>query len=53
MIGGNIKLYLEQASFLQDVIELIAFSYGKGYVVTGGELFRTTEQQQIYIDTGK
>lgn len=47
------KLYLEQASFLQDVIKLIMYAYQEGFIVTGGELQRTPEQQQIYVDSGK
>lgn len=43
----------EQASFLLDVCKLIQFATDRGYVVTGGELYRTTEQQQIYVKTGR
>jgi len=46
-------LVTEQALFLLDVCKLIEFATSKGYTVTGGELFRTPEQQKIYVDTGK
>lgn len=43
----------EQDAFLQDVAQLILFCKSEGILVTGGELFRTTEQQQIYVKTGR
>ncbi len=43
----------EQFEFLLDVSKLIIFSSENGFVLTGGELWRTTEQQQIYFDSGK
>lgn len=43
----------EQAAFLLDVTRLIQFATKAGFMVTGGELFRTTEQQQIYMKTGR
>ena len=43
----------EQFTFLQDVAKLIQFCVAEGIVVTGGELHRTTEQQQIYVQTGR
>lgn len=43
----------EQAAFLLDVCKLIHFSTEQGYVVTGGELARTIEQQRIYFQTGR
>ena len=43
----------EQDAFLQDVAQLILFCKSEGIAVTGGELFRTPEQQQIYIKTGR
>ena len=43
----------EQSTFLLDVCKLIQFSTESGYVVTGGELYRTIEQQQIYVKTGR
>lgn len=43
----------EQAAFLKDVILLLQKADKLGFVVTGGELFRTPEQQQIYVKTGR
>ncbi len=43
----------EQAAFLLDVCKLIEYAAKQGYKVTGGELFRSIEQQQIYLKTGR
>ena len=43
----------EQDAFLQDVAQLILFCKSEGILVTGGELYRTAEQQQIYVKTGR
>lgn len=43
----------EQWLFLQDVAKLIDYVKSKGWKLTGGELFRTAEQQKIYFDSGK
>jgi hypothetical protein len=43
----------EQAAFLLDVCRLINKATELGLVVTAGELFRTAEQQQIYVKTGR
>jgi hypothetical protein len=43
----------EQAAFLLDITRLIQFATKAGFMVTGGELYRTPEQQQIYIKTGR
>lgn len=43
----------EQAAFLLDVTRLIQFATKAGFMVTGGELYRTPEQQQIYMKTGR
>ena len=45
----------EQNAFLLDVAKLIEYIYNRdsGVLVTGGELFRTQEQQQIYLSEGK
>ena len=43
----------EQFSFLKDVAKLIEYADSIGMVLTGGELFRTKEQQEIYVKTGK
>lgn len=43
----------EQAAFLLDLAKLIEYATAQGFVVTGGELYRTPEQQQIYVKTGR
>lgn len=43
----------EQAAFLLDVCRLINKATELGFVVTAGELYRTPEQQQIYVKTGR
>lgn len=43
----------EQAAFLLDVCKLIQFATERGYVVTGGELARPVEMQEIYVKTGR
>ena len=43
----------EQAAFLLDACKLIQKATELGFVVTGGELFRTAEQQEIYMKTGR
>ena len=47
------SLVPEQAAFLLDVCKLIEYATEQGWVVTGGELFRTAEQQEIYLRTGR
>jgi hypothetical protein len=47
------SLVPEQAAFLLDACKLIQFATAQGFVVTGGELYRTQEQQQLYFNTGK
>lgn len=47
------SLIEEQRTFLMDVAKLIIFCHEQGWVVTGGELFRSPEQQRIYVDTGR
>lgn len=47
------SLVTEQAMFLTDACHLIRYATSLGFTVTGGELFRTTEQQQIYVKTGR
>ena len=47
------SLVTEQAAFLKDMILLLEKAYELGFVVTAGELFRTVEQQQIYVKTGR
>ena len=43
----------EQAAFLLDVAKLINYATEQGWTVTGGELHRTPEQQDIYVKTGR
>lgn len=47
------SLVAEQAAFLLDVAKLINKATEMGFVVTGGELFRTPEQQQIHVRAGR
>jgi hypothetical protein len=49
------NLSAEQNAFLLDVAKLINFidNSDESVVVTGGELYRTLEQQQIYFKEGK
>ena len=47
------KKVLEQHEFLKDMAKLIYFADQQGIVLTGGELYRTKEQQSIYVNTGK
>lgn len=47
------KLVDEQNDFLMDVASLILKADEMGYKVTAGELFRTPEQQKIYVETGR
>lgn len=43
----------EQAEFMKDVAKLINFCFEQGWAITGGELYRTPEQQEIYLKTGR
>lgn len=43
----------KQWLFLKDVAKLIIKAEQLGYKVTGGELYRTPEQQQIYVKSGR
>lgn len=43
----------EQAAFLLDVGRLVQKAAELGFVVTAGELYRTPEQQEIYVKTGR
>lgn len=47
------SLVQEQAAFLLDAGKLVAYATEQGFVVTGGELWRTPEQQQVYVKTGR
>ena len=43
----------EQAAFLEDVVLLLAFCKARGLVVTAGEMYRTPEQQALYVKSGR
>ena len=47
------KLSEKQSIFLLNAAKLIIWVSEQGQYVTGGELLRTKEQQQIYVDSGK
>jgi len=47
------SLVPEQAKFLLDICKLIQYATSIGFIVTGGELYRTLEQQEIYLKAGK
>jgi len=42
----------KQVTFLLNVSKLIQWASNNGYQLTGGELYRTEEQQKIYLKTG-
>lgn len=43
----------EQNIFSRDLVKLLTFLFEHGYEVSIGEVFRTPEQQKIYVDTGR
>lgn len=47
------SLNAEQAAFLLDFCDLIQFATQQGFTVTGGELQRPVEMQEIYVRTGR
>lgn len=47
------KLVEHQAAFLMDLVKLLEVATASGFLVTGGELYRTAEQQEIYVKQGK
>ena len=47
------SLVEHQAAFLLDMGRLVQKATELGFVVTGGELARTPEQQAIYVKTGR
>jgi len=47
------SLSTEQAAFLLDACKLVQYATEQGFMVTGGELSRTPEQQAIYFKTGR
>lgn len=46
-------LVAAQAKFLADAARLILWCQERGWVVTGGELHRTVEQQQAHVRAGR
>jgi predicted chitinase len=46
-------LIREQSTFLLHVAELVHKSYEMGFQVSGGELFRTSEQQALHVRNGR
>lgn len=47
------SLVTEQAAFLLDMCKLIQYATEQGFTLTAGELYRTPEQQEIYLKTGR
>lgn len=47
------SLVTEQAAFLLDACRLIQYANDLGFVVTGGELARTPEQQALHVKAGR
>ena len=47
------SLMQEQAAFLLDMCKLVQFATQQGFTVTAGEMYRTPEQQQMYVKTGR
>lgn len=47
------SMVAKQAEFLLDMCKLIQYATHNDFVVTAGEAFRTLEQQQIYLKTGR
>lgn len=43
----------EQIQFTQDVATLIQYAHSHGVLLTFGEAYRTQEQQEIYVKSGK
>lgn len=42
-----------QSEFLKDLSKLINYAFENGFELTGGELYRSPEQQSIYVKTGR
>lgn len=47
------SLVNKQWEFLKNVAKLIQFAEKKGYKLTGGELYRSADQQKIYLQNGQ
>ena len=53
MSGTKLSLVEHQCLFLLDVGKLLNYAANLGIMLTGGELYRTKEQQDIYVKQGK
>lgn len=51
-MDGLVSLVQIQSQFLRHVADLITKAHGLGFMVTGGELYRTKDQQQLYFMRG-
>jgi predicted chitinase len=51
-VGPPMSLVRQQAAFLGHVRDLLGKAGELGFLVTGGELFRTKEQQALYVQNG-
>jgi hypothetical protein len=47
------SMVAEQSAFAHDVAELLKKAWELGFVITFGEAYRTQEQQDIYLKTGR
>lgn len=47
------SLVATQAEFLLDACKLVQYATAAGFTVTGGELWRPIEMQQLYLKTGR
>ncbi|MCL6269329.1 M15 family metallopeptidase [Sansalvadorimonas sp. 2012CJ34-2] len=47
------KSVQKQAQFLIHVTQLLQKAYEASFIVTGGELYRTVEQQKLYVRQGR
>lgn len=47
------SLSMQQMLFVQDVVALINFAWQQNFDLTFGEVYRTLEQQEIYVRTGR
>ena len=47
------SLIVAQAEFLLDACKLIEHATNSGFIVTGGELTRPIEMQQLYVKSGR
>tara|TARA_R110000868_G_scaffold153905_3_gene379868 strand:- start:42 stop:404 length:363 start_codon:yes stop_codon:yes gene_type:complete len=43
----------KQANFTYNISKLIQWAFSNGYTLTFGEVYRTKEQQELYVKQGK